>query len=173
MVNESRPLKINVGFIANEGAGYSRDFDLNFPTLDLAPDLHLTDVTGMARFTRTSQGLLAEVQLAGIVQADCMRCLNDTDVNLATKFTELYEFDRGSILDSGLQVPDDRIIDLGPLVREYILLDMPSNPVCKPDCLGLCANCGKNLNDTPHTHDEDNIDPRFSALKDLLDKGDK
>lgn len=173
MAKESHPLIINVGFIASEGAGYSHEFTFDLPKLDLAADLHLVNATGMARFTRTSLGLLADVQFSGSIQSECVRCLIDTDVHLSTKFTELYAFNKGSEMDSGLMIPDDRLIDLAPLVREYILLDRPSNPLCKPDCLGLCPNCGKNLNDTPHTHDEDKIDPRFSALKDLLDKGDK
>ncbi|MCH7481045.1 MAG: DUF177 domain-containing protein [Chloroflexi bacterium] len=80
--------------------------------------------------------------------------------------------DSRSITESELLVPDNHIIELGPLVREYLVLDMPINPLCKPDCLGLCADCGKNLNDSPHVHDEASVDPRFSALQDLLKEDD-
>jgi uncharacterized protein len=171
MAKETRPLRINVGFIVHEGVGYSHEFEFDFPELQLAPDLHITNVSGMARFTRTSQGLLADVQFAGVVHGECVRCLDEVDVSLATKFNELYAFDGHSETESDLIIPEDRDIDLGPLVREYILLDMPINPLCKPDCLGICLNCGKNLNKSPHTHDDEKIDPRFSILKDLLDKG--
>ena len=173
MAQESRPLNINVGFIVHEDAGYTRVIEFDFPELRLSADLELVDASGNVRFTRTQQGLLADVQFAGTVHGECARCLDDADIQVATKFNELYAFDSRSITESELLVPDDRIIDLGPLVREYLLLDMPINPLCKPDCLGLCADCGKNLNDSPHTHDEAHIDPRLSALQDLLEEDDK
>jgi uncharacterized protein len=82
----------------------------------------------------------------------------------------MYAFTRNSITDSGLLLPDNHQIDLAPLVREYMLLDIPINPVCKPDCKGLCPICGNNLNETTCVHEDTLVDPRLSVLKDLLDK---
>jgi uncharacterized protein len=59
--------------------------------------------------------------------------------------------------ESGLVVPEDGNIDLEPIVYEYLLLEIPINPVCREDCKGLCDICGENLNEeshNPHTHEE-------------------
>ncbi|MEK6255738.1 MAG: DUF177 domain-containing protein [Chloroflexota bacterium] len=173
MAKTTNPLIINVGFIVTEDNGYARNFEFDFPELELAHDLHLLKVSGNAQFTRTPQGLLADVQFAGIVNGECSRCLDATEIQLATRFNELFAFDERSTTESELLVPDDRMIDLEPLVREYLLLDMPITSLCKSDCLGLCGTCGKNLNRDKHVHEEDDIDPRLAALKDLLEDKDK
>lgn len=173
MAKITNPLTINVGFIVTEHNGYTRDFEFDFPELELAHDLHLLNISGKAQFTRTPQGLLADVQFAGIVNGECSRCLDATEISLATRFSELFAFDERSTTESQLLVPDDRMIDLKPLIRDYIILDMPISSLCKPDCLGLCGTCGKNLNSENHIHEEEDFDPRLAALKDLLEDKDK
>ncbi len=59
--------------------------------------------------------------------------------------------------------------DLDEIVRTIFVLNMDSKLLCKPDCKGLCCRCGKNLNDGPCDCQKE-IDPRFAALKQLLDK---
>ena len=61
------------------------------------------------------------------------------------------------------------------VVRELVLLDVPSTPLCRPDCAGLCLTCGANLNDGPCGCAAAPTDPRWSALDqlhDLADPGD-
>lgn len=57
-------------------------------------------------------------------------------------------------------------IDLGSILREELLLSMPGKPMCRPDCKGICAGCGAELNSEPCTCEAE-IDPRWDALKDL------
>ncbi|MBQ6910221.1 MAG: DUF177 domain-containing protein [Synergistaceae bacterium] len=62
----------------------------------------------------------------------------------------------------------ERTLDITPQVLESILLLLPSKVLCKEDCAGLCPNCGADLNDGPCACNlNENIDPRFSVLKDL------
>lgn len=168
MIKQTHPLRLNIGFIIHEEIGYSREFEFDFSELHIPPDLDLEKISGSATFNRTPQGLLAHINFSGQVQAECSRCLDDVDLPIVTDFTELFAFDEGSVSESGLLVPDSGVIDLGPLLRDYFLLEIPINPICKPDCLGLCPICGKNRNETDCEHLEDDIDPRFSGLKDLL-----
>ena len=58
----------------------------------------------------------------------------------------MYAFSTRSTSDSNLLVPEDGNIDLEWLVREYLLVEVPISPLCKPDCKGLCSVCGENLN---------------------------
>ena len=56
-------------------------------------------------------------------------------------------------------------IDLNPAVREQILLQIPTSPLCREDCLGLCVRCGKDLNEGECGCDRAVVDPRWAALK--------
>lgn len=162
------PFRLNVGFIVAEQIGYVREFPVEFPELHLQ-ELELEDVTGSIKINRTAQGLLTQVSLHATTTVECMRCLDPVVLELSPEFTELYAFNKNSVTDSGLILPDTGQIDLGPLVREYMLLEIPIKPLCKPDCKGLCPVCGENQNDHECHHEEEFVDPRLSILRKLLD----
>lgn len=67
----------------------------------------------------------------------------------------------------------DGVIDLGALVQEQFYLAMPMKPLCREDCLGLCAMCGKNLNQGPCECRASWEDPRLAVLRSLLPKADE
>jgi uncharacterized protein len=60
-------------------------------------------------------------------------------------------------------------VDLEPVVREAVMLELPIAPVCREDCKGLCPTCGVNRNDTSCNCDNEVKDPRWSALDTLRD----
>jgi uncharacterized protein len=168
--NTTNPFRLNVGFLIHQPVGSSRDFIFEIPEVALEPDLGLEDLAGSARVTRTAQGMLVHVKLHALLHTECVRCLTDFRQPLSTDFTELYAFSRKSITDSELILPEDAHINLRPLMREYMLLDIPIKPLCSPDCKGLCLICGENLNESACDHGPDNLDPRLSILKSLLDE---
>lgn len=163
-------LRLNVGFIIHQTVGYSRDFPFDVPNIRLLPDLNLQQFTGNVRVTRTGQGLLVQANLQAVTTTECVRCLSQFIQPLEIDFTELFAFSPNSITESGLLVPENGKIDLAPLVREEMLLAMPLKSICRLDCKGLCPVCGENLNETTCDHGQDEIDPRMSDLKSLLDK---
>jgi uncharacterized protein len=169
LVNPLSPLRLNVGFIVHQFVGYNRDFSIEIEKIHLPPDLNLADLSGTARVGRTPQGLLVQVKMAATVLLQCGRCLVDFQQSLGIKFAELYAFTQRSVTDSDLILPEDGHIDLTPLVREYMLLDVPISPLCSPSCKGLCLVCGENLNESNCHHDPDGGDPRLTVLKPLLD----
>jgi len=164
------PLRLNVGFVVAQSAGFSRDFPFDLPQINVPPDLHLSSLTGTVRANRTPQGILLQVAFQALIDLECVRCLTDFQQMLKIDFTELYAFSQRYVTDSGLLMPETGIIDLAPVLREYILLEIPISPLCRPDCKGLCPVCGNNLNESTCTHDDDSGDPRLALLKSLLDK---
>lgn len=170
MADSLNLLRLNVGFIIHESVGYSRDFPFDVPNIRLLPDLDLIDFKGHVRISRTAQGLLVQTNMSACTSAQCARCLDDFYQPLVIDFTELYAFTVNSTTDSGLLVPENGKIDLAPLIREEMLLAIPINPICQPDCKGLCPVCGENLNETHCDHGQDEVDSRLSTLKTLLDK---
>jgi uncharacterized protein len=165
--NYQSPLRLNVGFIVHQTIGYSRNFDFDFPQIHIQPDLILRDLLGSVGVTRTPQGLLVQVKMKAKVTAECVRCLSEFDQFLDVNFSELYAFNRKSITESGLILPEDGKIDLGPLMREFMFLEVPIKPLCRPDCKGLCPECGENLNDNICSHPSSTGDSRFDVLKAL------
>jgi uncharacterized protein len=163
------PLLINVGFLVKAEVGYSRTIEFDVPEMVLSPDLTVHDLRGAARFGRTPQGLVTEVSLSGRTHSECARCLEDFELPVATEFTELYAFDERSTTESQLLVPANHQIDLAPIGREYLLLDMPITPLCRPECKGLCPICGASRNHENCDHQSFSEDPRFAVLKDLIE----
>jgi len=164
------PLRLNVGFVVAQSAGFSRDFPFDIPLINVPPDLHLTNLVGGTRVTRTPQGILLQADFQALTELECVRCLTDFQQVLNINFTELYAFSQRYVTDSGLLMPETGIIDLNPVLREYAVLEIPISPLCKPDCKGLCPICGNNLNESTCTHEDDSGDPRLASLKSLLDK---
>ena len=162
-------LRLNVGFIIHQTVGYSRDFPLEIPSIRLLPDLDLQDLAGVVRVTRTTQGLLLQVRMRAYTPAECVRCLKRFSQALSIDFTDLYAFSPDSVTESGLLLPENGKIDLTPVVREEMMLAMPINPVCNPDCKGLCPICGNNLNEAICKHEDDSADPRLDTLRSLID----
>jgi uncharacterized protein len=163
------PFRLNIGFIVNETVGYKRDFDIDLAALQIDGDTLVEDLTARLSLSKTQRGIIAEVRASGTVSTECARCLDAIDAKIATDFTEMYAFDERGNTEAELFVPEGGIIDFLPLVREYLLLDVPMNPTCRPDCQGLCPTCGTNWNDADCDCENEAIDPRMAKLKDLLE----
>lgn len=166
----TRLLRLNVGFLLKESTGYRRSFEFDAPEAQIADDLAVTDLRGKVTLTRTPQGLYADGRLAGFVQAECARCLDEYPQRLNSTIAELFIYPAENAAPGDLVIPDDASLDLAPLVREDMLLSAPMHALCRPDCKGLCPTCGINRNLESCTCAEDIVDPRFAVLRTLLEK---
>jgi len=167
MPNPRKPFRINVGFIIHEETGYSHEipFELDKIKLD---DLELQNLTGSVIIGRTPQGLIVQGKFSADTKLECVRCLREFNFSLNWDITDLYAFNKKSVSESELLVPDDAHIDLAPLIREYALLEIPIKPLHDPECKGLCIECGQDLNIRDCGHRQDLDDSPFAKLKDLL-----
>jgi len=168
MTNPRKPFRINVGFIAHEEIGRNHDFPFEFDKIQLGEDFELRELSGNLNISRTPQGLFAQADFSALTTLQCVRCLTDFDYRLGWSFSELFAFDSRSVTDSGLILPEDGHIDFAELLRDYALLEIPINPICKTDCQGLCIECGQNLNEKDCGHKQEENDSPFSVLKKLL-----
>jgi len=146
LTQDRYPLRINAGFLINAPISTSREIDFDLPAISLGNDLNLKMLTGKVELTRTPKGILIEADFSSSIAAECVRCLDEYEQKLHIAFSDLYAFHSNSVTDSGLIVPEDGNIDLLPLVREYLLIEIPIKLVCREDCKGLCTECGENLN---------------------------
>ena len=167
MPNPRKPFRINVGFIIHEEVGYSHEipFELGKVKID---DLELQNFEGAVQIGRTPQGLVVQGKFSADTKLECVRCLREFNYPLNWEITELYAFNKKSVSESELLVPDDAHLDLAPLIREYALLEIPISPLHDPACKGLCPECGQDLNIRDCGHRQDLDDSPFAKLKDLL-----
>jgi uncharacterized protein len=169
MPNPRKPFRINVGFIIHEEVGYSHEIPFELEKVNLE-DLELQNFIGTITIGRTPQGLVVQGNFSADTMLQCVRCLNEFNHGLDWQITELYAFNKKSVSESELMVPDDAHLDLAPLIREYALLEIPIKPLHDPDCKGLCIECGQDLNVKDCGHSQENDDSPFATLKDLLDE---
>ena len=102
----------------------------------------------------------ADVQLRG----ECARCLTEIEASAEVDLQELFLFPGVDADDAEASRVESEMIDLEPLLRDAVVLDLPFIPLCREDCAGLCSVCGVNLNDDPdHSHGEA-TDPRWAEL---------
>ena len=167
MPNPRKPFRINVGFIIHEEVGYSHEIPFELDKIKLE-DLELEDFVGSVTIGRTPQGLVLQGKFSAVTVLECVRCLKEFTHPLNWEFTELYAFNKKSVSESGLLLPDDAHIDLAPLLREYALLEIPISPLHDLNCKGLCIECGQDLNIRDCGHSQDRDDSPFEELKKLL-----
>lgn len=110
------------------------------------------------------EGVLATGQARASLTGECARCLDQIDDTVVVPLQELYVYPESEATEDEASRLDGELFDLEPLLRDAVVLALPFQPVCRPDCPGLCIECGARLADDPgHTHQE-SVDPRWAAL---------
>ena len=105
---------------------------------------------------------------------ECRRCLKPVGGTLETHVREMYRpRPPGEAPDEDEETYplSGELLDLRPLVRDAILLDLPIAPLCRADCAGLCPTCGADLGDGPCDCAGPPPDPRWAVLDTLRDEG--
>ena len=102
--------------------------------------------------------LLVRGELEQDFEAVCSRCGADFDFTVTVPdFLASFETDEKT-----------EIVDLTDELRQSIILALPTYPVCRADCRGVCPTCGKNLNEGPCACVHEERDGRWGALDVLL-----
>jgi len=110
---------------------------------------------------RINEGILVMGDVEGHWVAECSRCLVDLDVPFAVEVRELFERDP---LDEETYAIEGDEVDLEPVVRDAVLVELPLAPVCDAACRGLCPVCGADRNRDDCGHRPESSDPRWAAL---------
>lgn len=151
-------LRTNVGYFYNRPIGYTKSFHQEIDEIFIPPDLNLHDFIIDYTLSRTREGLLLQAKLSVKMDAQCARCLVDYQTPVKTEFDELYTFlERFQEETDDETIPEDGYLDLGSLFRDYLLLELPMNSVCREDCKGICVECGHNLNEGECEHSDSRV----------------
>ena len=126
-----------------------------------------TPIELVLRLEAVMEGVLVTGEARATVTGECARCLEAFEDDLEVTFQELYVYPESDAEEdeAGRLVEDH--LDLEPVLRDAVVLALPFQPVCSPDCPGLCPECGARLADDPGHKHEEQVDPRWAALSAL------
>ena len=168
-------MQINVSQLIQEPIGSSRHYQVNEATVFENGSTH--QINGECQLLRTQRSILVKCKLNTNAELTCSRCLCTFQHPLTVKFEEEYLPTVDVMTGMPLEISDDigqftidknHILELSEAIRQYTLLVMPMKPLCREDCSGLCQKCGKNLNQGPCDCPQQEIDPRWSKLTELI-----
>ncbi|GAA0366439.1 YceD family protein [Micromonospora gifhornensis] len=123
------------------------------------------------RMESVSEGVLVSGTVSGPVRGECGRCLRGIDDSVTVTIQELYAYEN-STTDATTEEDEvgrlqGDLIDLEPALRDAVVLALPTNPLCRQDCPGLCSECGVHWDDLPADHSHQQVDPRWAGLSQL------
>jgi uncharacterized protein len=120
--------------------------------------------------TRASSGTVFALRFESRYYGPCYRCLSEAELRSEINATE-YQ-DSSAEAEEDLRTPyvqGGRLM-LSDWARDAVAFALPETVLCRPDCAGLCPECGRDLNREPHTHEHEEADPRWAELEKLRDK---
>jgi len=129
-------MKIHAADIPDEGLKLKAKFDFHDPAMevDSKAEIFIRSVDVTADIKKAGKEVFVDVALEGPCEYTCSRCLSKFQGVFKKNFNVNYE------------VEPDEAIEIDEDIRQEIILSYPMKVLCKPDCKGICLNCGQNLN---------------------------
>jgi uncharacterized protein len=162
------------GLRLGSGEGRRLDLEVTLEPLELGGERYVPepeivpvrlDVSRM-----TGNGYALRLRFDGRLSGPCMRCLTEAGPEYAIDVREVSQPGETDELDSPyVGGSPETLLDLGGWAHDALVLAIGGDPIlCRPDCAGLCAVCGVNLNDAgPEHQHESGPDPRWAKLSEL------
>ena len=163
MVDPLRPLRVNaVELLRQPGAVRDVTIDVAAEPLGAEHERLVDDIHVALRLTARNDGIDVDGTVSAAWATVCRRCLADVSGTAVGVVDEVYQIEP---LDPDAYLIEDGQLDLAPLVREVVLLELDNERQCRDDCAGLCPVCGVDRNDTDCSCDSTVTDNRWSALE--------
>ena len=133
---------VNVAQLLKEPVGSSRSYDIS----GIIKEQIEASVEGKIILIHSGRGVLVQGKLAAEIKLTCSRCLNNFlcpfSFTVEEEFLPIVDASSGLGLpllekSEGFNIDVNGILDLGELIRQYTLLNLPMKPLCRPDCAGI------------------------------------
>ena len=172
----------NVAGLLHEPPGAARQAELRDHYVNLGPDVELAGpLDADLRFLRTNRGILVRGEVRAPLRRACSRCndafVDEVAVPVEEEFLPTLDPETGTAIaaeagdEEALHIDAHNEISLTRVFHDELSLTEPMHPLCRPDCPGLCVDCGQKLDRGNHDHGETEIDPRLAGLAALLRDG--
>ena len=165
MATQHSPFSLNVRDLVNR-PGEMREQRLAIPVAEQLGEGLVSVKEGSeldldVRLESVHEGVLVTAEVDAVAEGECGRCLIDIALPVEVEFQELFAYHSGEAFE--YEVQDDHV-DLESLIRDAVVLALPFQPVCRPDCPGLDPETGLRLADHPELVTRVENDPRWAAL---------
>ena len=173
-------ISYNVAGLLREPPGAIRDVRLRDRYVTLGTDVELAGpLDADLRLLRTNRGIIVRGDVRASLRRTCARCtdayVEEVCVEVDEEFLPSVDPDSGALVaieageeDVTLRIDEHHEIDLDGIFHDELALTEPMHPLCRPDCPGLCVECGGRLDAGDHSHGGVEIDPRLAGLAALL-----
>ena len=173
-------ISFNVAGLLREPSGAIRDAHLRDRYVTLGPDVELAGpLDADLRLQRTNRGIIVRGSVRAPLRRTCARCtdayVEDVRVDVEEEFLPSIDPVSGAPIpvaegeeEASLRIDAHHEIELDSVLHDELALTEPMHPLCRPDCPGLCVECGGRLETGDHAHGGDEIDPRLAGLATLL-----
>jgi len=166
---------VDLGRLSLEhGQARQLDLDVSPASVPLGGESYEAPASCAAQLdvSRTTSGYALRLRFEAPLEGPCVRCLEPAGLRILVDAREVEQPGAG---DEELRSPyvDGEKLQLARWVDDALVLAMPAQPLCRPDCAGLCSVCGASLNDADpdeHRH-ESRRDPRWAKLDELKSTG--
>jgi len=171
----------NVAQILKEPTGSTRRFTVEEGSLQL-DDTAVDRLDGWLLLTRTDAGIWVHGSLVAEARAECGRCLEgftqQSGLDLDEQYYPSVDSATGALVsvviveDDAFRVGPDQMLDISDAVRQHLIARAPMKPLCRPDCAGICPECGADRNGMPCVCADRPRDPPLARLFHLATSAD-
>lgn len=121
--------------------------------------------------SNNGKSLILKAVCSGHMTTQCARCMKEIVVPIEFKVDENLAQDDGSISEDDDVILFENVnIDIDDIIANNFLMNVEGKYLCSEDCYGLCLQCGANLNEGDCGCSQDTVDPRWSALIDIMEE---
>lgn len=173
-------ISFNVAGLLHEPPGVIRDVRIRDRYVTLGTDVELAGpLDGDLRLQRTNRGILVRGSVRAPLRRTCARCtdpyVEEIRVGVDEEYLPSIDPDTGAPIplevgdaEATLRIDEHHEIELDGVFHDELALTEPMHPLCRPDCPGLCVECGGRRDSGDHAHGGEEIDPRLAGLAALL-----
>ena len=173
-----KPGTLSLDAVLDEPLRFAETISVPVSALDREPLLSITPLEMSGEVSRIDGGYALSGQLVYGGELECSRCLSAYPFQEDEAFSLLMYPRRPAAAEETELAPeeldalfyDEPTVALAPIAEERVQVALPMKPLCRPDCQGLCAGCGNDLNLGPCGCAHESVDPRWEALKALREK---
>jgi uncharacterized protein len=151
------------------GEQYRDELEIALPAFEFGGQRYVPvpeTVPADFEITRANTGTVFALRFTARLHGPCYRCLGDAVLEVPIAARE-YQAEAPEDEQMTTQYISGSNLDVSQWARDAVALALPDKILCRLECAGLCDVCGKNLNDDPHSHEEEHGDPRWAVLEAL------
>lgn len=169
-------MRLELANLEDIGGKFAHDYEPGELTLEEERVELAEPPKTVGRIIREGTRVMIEGRVSAVTRIECDRCLKPITVPVNSQFRvayvtpEVYQREPTPELgeeDLALSVFDGEIVDVDEIVREQVLLEVPTYALCEENCKGLCPVCGVDRNQTDCKCQTKEVDPRWSGLENL------